>query len=619
MSPHTTRAASAAKAWARALALTAPIVTHPRRTLPTVIDELARRQGDGTALLSDTEWLTFADLARESLRFARWAGHHGVGPGDAVAFVMPNSAAYFAMWLGVTRARGIAALVNANLTGRALAHSLNAARPRHVVVHADLLDRVTAVQTDLQSAPRIWTYGARGPRRHPRIEDHLDTSVDALSVETDAAGPTIQDPALYLYTSGTTGLPKAAIVSHARVMQWTHWFAGLTDAGPGDRMYDCLPMYHSAGGVLAIGGMLVCGGSVVIRERFSAQRFWSDLIGWDCTLFQYVGELCRYLLGTPRHPGEADHRLRLCCGNGLRGDIWPLFQSRFRVPHILEFYASTEGNVALANVEGVPGSIGRVPPFLAHRFAGALVRIDDATGAPLRDAEGRCVPCGANEAGEAIGRISKDSSNVASWFEGYTDADASREKILRNVFAAGDAWCRTGDLMRRDERGFFTFVDRLGDTFRWKGENVATTEVADALRRCTGIAEAVVFGVRVPGTEGRAGMAAIVADERFDPAVLRRQLSAELPAYARPMFLRVCRQLDRTSTFKYATNALAKDGYDPAAIGDALYVDDAACDAYVPLDLPRYRLIQAGHYRGTTPCIPTDIALPSFPLPSASF
>ena len=378
-------------------------------------------------------------------------------------------------------------------------------------------------------------------------------------------------------------------------MQWSHWFAGLMDTRSSDRMYNCLPMYHSVGGVLATGAVLVGGGSVAIRERFSARQFWSDVVGWDCTLFQYIGELCRHLLHADPHPKEADHRIRMGCGNGMRPDVWNAFQERFAIPHILEFYAATEGNVSLVNVEGRPGAIGRIPPFLAHRFPATLVRYDADAEAPVRDARGRCVRCAPNEVGEAIGELPKDPSNVGRRFEGYTNEEASEQKVLRNVFEPGDAWFRTGDLMRRDEDGYFYFVDRIGDTFRWKGENVATSEVSEAICAFHGIRDANVYGVAIPGTDGRAGMATIVADDRrLDLAAFRTHLASRLPEYARPLFLRVRDDLAVTATFKHTKSALVREGYDPVAIDDALYFNDRERQAFVRLDKALYDRIQNG-------------------------
>jgi fatty-acyl-CoA synthase len=585
---------SSARAWARALERTAPIVRRPDRILPTVIEELAENLGDAPALLSEGVCLTYRALAQRSTRYARWAIEQELAKGDAVCLLMPNRPEYMAIWLGITRVGGVVALLNTNLAGPALAHCINIAAPRHLIVAVELIDRLTAVRPDLAGAPKIWVHGAAHDH-YPRIDSDIERYRGDSRPEAERRAVTIDDRALYIYTSGTTGLPKAANVSHARVMQWSHWFAGLMDVRSSDRMYNCLPMYHSVGGVLATGAVLVGGGSVAIRERFSARQFWSDVVRWDCTLFQYIGELCRYLLHTEPHPQEADHRIRMGCGNGLRPDVWNAFQERFAIPHILEFYAATEGNVSLVNVEGRPGAIGRIPPFLAHRFPATLVRYDADAGAPVRDAHGRCVRCAPNEIGEAIGQLSKDPSNVGRRFEGYTNEDASEKKILRNVFEPGDSWFRTGDLMRRDEDGYFYFVDRIGDTFRWKGENVATSEVSEAICGFQGIKEANVYGVAIPGTDGRAGMATIVADDRrLDLAAFRTHLVDRLPDYARPVFLRVRDDLAVTATFKHTKSALVHEGYDPVAIDDALYFNDRERQAFVRLDKALYDRIQKG-------------------------
>jgi fatty-acyl-CoA synthase len=331
-----------------------------------------------------------------------------------------------------------------------------------------------------------------------------------------------------------------------------------------------------------------------LQEKFSARRFWDDVARWDCTLFQYIGELCRYLLNAPVNANENAHRLRLAFGNGLRADIWRAFQTRFQIPHIVEFYAATEGTFSLINVEGEPGAIGRVPPFLAHRFPSALVKFDTTRGAPIRDAQGLCLPCARGETGEAIGKIGA-GSEAAARFEGYTNTGDSEAKVLRNVFAPGDAWFRTGDLMRQDDKGFFYFVDRIGDTFRWKGENVSTFEVAEALAACPGVAEATAYGVLISGADGRAGMATLVTGEGFDLGVLHKHIAAHLPAYARPLFLRLSQEIATTDTFKQKKAQLAREGFDPGKIADALYFDDG--NAYVPLDAALFAKINAGELR----------------------
>jgi fatty-acyl-CoA synthase len=583
------------KTWLRALETSGRLTSVANRTLPMLIDELAEQFGDAPALLSDRETFSYAGLARRVRQYARWALSQELQPGDTVALLMPNRPEYLAIWLGITRTGAVVSLLNTNLTGPSLAHCINIAAPKHIIVAAELEGCFTGAEWHLQGNAKVWNHGAACADR-----ERIDLAADALSsvplVGDEAPKVALSDRALLIYTSGTTGLPKAANVSHHRVLMWSGWFAGMMGSAPQDRLYDCLPMYHSVGGVVAIGGVLTGGGSVVLKEKFSAREFWSDVHRWDCTLFQYIGELCRYLLNAPPHPDETRHRLRLACGNGLRADVWTPFQARFAIPQILEFYAATEGNFSLYNVEGEPGSIGRIPPFLSHRFPAAIVRFDPAAGAPLRGDDGFCIPCPRGEPGEAIGKIASPKGETAR-FEGYTAAVETEKKVLRGVFEPGDAWFRTGDLMRMDARGFYYFVDRVGDTFRWKGENVSTGEVAAATSACPGVIEANVYGVAVPGADGKAGMAALVVDETFDLAALRRELATRLPAYARPVFIRIASELAATETFKQKKQDLAAEGFDPARVTDALYVDDAAAGAYVTLDAAMFTRIVGGDMR----------------------
>ena len=407
---------------------------------------------------------------------------------------------------------------------------------------------------------------------------------------------TINDAALFIFTSGTTGLPKAARITHSRVLRIMAGFAAASNASARDRMYNCLPMYHSNGGVIATGVALSVGGSVYIRDRFSASEFWSDAIARDCTMFIYVGELCRYLFNAPPSDKDRAHRIRLCVGNGLRPDIFSAFQQRFGIPNILEFYAATEGNVVLFNFDSHPGAVGRLPGWAARRFPAKIVAYDVDEGKEKRNAQGRCIECGANEAGELLSEILDDPSKPASRFDGYADPAATKAKILRDVFKPGDAWFRTGDLLRRDARGYYYFVDRIGDTFRWKGENVSTTEVAETIAVYPGVLEAIVYGVAVPGHEGRAGMAALVVDnvDAFDLAGLRALLIERLPAYARPVFLRFRPNLDLTGTFKPKKTELVAQGFDPARVDDAIFFDDRDRGVYARLDADFVAAVAAG-------------------------
>jgi fatty-acyl-CoA synthase len=584
---------NASRAWLRALEATANIGTAPTRTLPVVMQEGAQTFGDAPALISECECWSHRELSARMNRYARFALAHGIAHGDAVALMMPNRPEYLAIWLGISAVGGVVALLNTNLSGRALAHCINVVAPRHIIVAAELHEAFASARGALECAPTIWMHGA-GCWQIARIDQAVDTCSDAPLESGEGPRVTLDDRALYMYTSGTTGWPKAAIIDHRRLMNWSHWFAGMIGTTPADRMYDCLPLYHSVGGVVATGAVLVNGGSVVIREKFSASRFWDDVAHTECTLFQYIGELCRYLVNAPPHPHERAHRLRLCCGNGLSAGVWNTFQNRFAIPQILEFYAATEGNLSLYNAEGKPGAIGRVPPFLAHRFPVALVKIDAETGEPARGAHGFCMRCAPDEIGHALGRIGKGASGAGGRFEGYTSAAETEKKVLRNVFEPGDAWFATGDLMRRDAQGYFYFVDRIGDTFRWKGENVATSEVAEALSEFPAIADASVYGVSIPGMEGRVGMAALVPNGPMDLVALRAHLAARLPAYARPLFLRIRSRLDVTATFKHTKSDLVTEGYDPNRADDPLYFDHPARQAFVPLTPALYDEISTG-------------------------
>ena len=584
-------------AW-RTLRRTRPIGRNPRRIFPLVVDEIAARYGDKPALYSDRESLTYRALVARSHRYSRWALAQGLARGEVVALLMTNRPEYVAIWLGIIRAGGAVALLNTNLTGAALAHCIDIAMPRHVIAAGDLVEALASSDPYRKTAPRIWVHGEPPGMRsdHPRIDKAVE-SLDARPLaRRERPALTIEDKALFIYTSGTTGMPKAANINHFRLMLASHAFVGVMDARPHDRMYDCLPMYHTSGGVCATGAMLAVGGTVFIREKFSAREFWDDIARERCSLFMYIGELCRYLVNSPPHPKERAHRLRLCCGNGLRGDVWAQFLSRFGVP-ILEFYAATEGNVTLFNFDGKPGAVGRLPWFLKRSFPTRIVRFDLDRDEPLRNAQGLCEEAAPGETGEAVARIFDDPSMPAGRFEGYADAAETERKILRGVFEPGDAWFRSGDLMRRDADGYFYFVDRIGDTYRWKGENVSTTEVAETICGFAGVNDANVYGVAVPGHEGRAGMAAIVCDRGLDLKALRSYLAARLPDYARPVFLRVVEEIDVTATFKQRKLTLVKEGFDPACIGDPLYVDDPKRRAFAPIDEALYRRIVAGEMR----------------------
>jgi fatty-acyl-CoA synthase len=585
---------STAKVWLKAIERTSRIEANPSRLFADLIEEWASRQPDHPALLSDRESLNYRQLNERINRYARWALAQRIGKGETVCLLLSGQPDYLAAWLGLSKVGVVVALINTKLVGSSLAHCIDVADASHIIVGQDLEAAFEEIRPSLKRTPKVWRHGANEGKSDLKATlAVLDASSLTSSERRDV---TINDRALLIYTSGTTGLPKAASISHRRIQNWGGWFAGLTGASPDDRLFNCLPLFHSVGGVVAPCSMLAAGAAVVLSEKFSASTFWSDVVRWDCTLFQYIGELCRYLLNAPPSEFETQHRLRLACGNGLRGDIWEDFQERFSIPQILEFYAATEGNFSLYNVEGKPGAIGRIPPLLAHRFPAAIVRIDPETLTPLRNADGLCEPCAVGEAGEAVGRIGT-ADDAGGRFEGYTNSTDTEKKVLRDAFAKGDAWFRTGDLMKIDDGGFFHFVDRLGDTFRWKGENVATSEVNEAVLKCRGVIDATTYGVQIAGADGRAGMVALVIEAGFDLAEFSDHLARRLPAYACPVFVRLCTALDSTETFKQKKQDLVRAGFDPRTVTDPLFFRDPKSGAFLALDADRYTKVVQGIIR----------------------
>ena len=399
---------------------------------------------------------------------------------------------------------------------------------------------------------------------------------------TYRAAVRLGDPLYYIFTSGTTGLPKAALMSHLRFLNAGGVIAGLLDLTRADVLYNVLPLYHGAGGMVVVSAALHVGIPIVLKRRFSASEFWDDVRRHGVTAWYYIGEICRYLLNQPARPDDRDHPLRRMSGAGLKAQVWRQFQERFGIELICEGLGSTEANYGLTNVDNRVGSVGRLP--YPERSNIRVVRYDVERGDYLRSPGGALVLCKPGEVGELIAEV-LDGPGAAGFFEGYTSAEATQAKLLRDVFRPGDRWMRSGDLVRFDADDYFYFVDRVGDTYRWKSENVSTDEVAAVLGQFPGPAVANVYGVRVPGTEGRAGMVALTyADPRqFDPAAFHAFAAARLADYAVPVFVRISADADLTTTFKLRKIDLQRAGYDPGRTPDPLFVRDARAARYVPL------------------------------------
>lgn len=583
------------KAALRTLKRTTKVAKNTAYTFPHLMTDLAIEHGERPALISVETTLSFNQLNSRANQYARWALAQGVKKGDCIALLMPNKPEYVAAWLGIIRAGGVCSLLNTNLSGASLAHCINIVTPKAVIVDNELADIYESAVGHLDGDFKPWLYG--GTDRWADLDTALDEIRDDTLAGDEVVEMTTSDRALYIYTSGTTGLPKAANIVHYRIMTIMNGFSAATEASQNDRMYICLPLYHTAGGIIAIGITLTMGGSVFIRDKFSADEFWDDIVDNECTMFQYIGELCRYLLNSPIHPKENQHKLRLIDGNGLRPDIWEAFRDRFKIPFILEWYASTEGNAVFFNFDQKVGAIGRLPKWAEKKFVTEIVKYDQDTEMPVRDANGFVVKCAPNEVGEAISQILNDPSKPAQRFEGYADKVATEKKIIRGAFEEGDAWFRTGDLIRKDEMGYFYFIDRIGDTFRWKGENVATSEVSEALTVFKGVLEANVYGVSVKGNDGRAGMVSLVVDDTFDMEKFYVHVTDALPAYARPVFLRIQKEIESTGTFKQRKVDLVKEGFEPQKITDRLAFNHRGKNRFVPLDAALYEEIQSGSVR----------------------
>jgi fatty-acyl-CoA synthase len=554
----------------RTLARVKSIDPDSQNLLCDDLEAAVARWRDRPAITFEGRTLNYGELDAMANRFAHWGKSLNLRRGQTVALFMPNRVEYFAIWYGLSKIGVVTALINNQLAGLPLAHCLNISGASHLVLDAETADVYEAARPLLEKPLQQWVLGpARGDQRD--LSQALKSCSQLQPDRRMREDMRARDTLILIFTSGTTGMPKAARITHVRGQLYMRGFAGSTDARESDRIYVALPLYHATGGLCAIGAALLNGGSLVLKRRFSASHFWQEIVAERCTMFVYIGELCRYLVNQPPSDYETRHKVRLAFGNGLRPDIWPVMMQRFRIPKILEFYGATEGNVSLFNFDGREGAVGRAPRWLRSRFNVRVIRFDVEGEKPVRGANGFCIEATPGEVGECIGKIGRDAR---AQYTGYVDKAASEKKVLHNVFEKGDAWFATGDLMRTDADGYLYFVDRIGDTFRWKGENVSTNEVAERLQAAPGVLQANVYGVTVEGAEGRAGMAALVVDDTFDIKAFGVHIAQDLPTYAQPLFVRILPAIETTGTFKMRKMDLVADGYDPTKVRGPLFFHD---------------------------------------------
>ncbi len=559
-------------------------------TLAAQLERRSQRQPERLFVIYKDRKYTYQQANQLINRHAHAYKSLGVEKGDVVALDLENRPEFYWHFFGLNKIGAVASLINTNAAGDVLAHALRVCAPARIVVgsevwpaFADVRDKLDGIAADAFDVDMDPEHPAEGIDRPP-WQQRVDAASDENPPETGRH--TLADTAAYIYTSGTTGMPKPAVIKHHRFYRAGRIWGGLAFRfEKTDILYNCLPLYHSNGIMLASGCAISYGIPIALGRKFSATRFWDEIRAHDASAFMYIGELCRYLLNQPPSPRDREHRVRAMSGNGLRPELWEPFQRRFGIERISEWYASTEGNAITINPGGTGGSVGPLLPKMA------LVRWDDDRQDFVRNAKGRLIKCKMNQPGILLAKITPRQS-----FDGYTDAGATETKIVRNAFKQGDAWFNTGDMLRYNWQRRLFFVDRLGDTFRYKGENVSTFEVEQQLCKWAPVAEANVYGVTVAGTEGRAGMASLVLvnGEEFDPAAFRAHVDEALPSYARPLFLRICSQLESTSTLKIKKVDLQKQGFDPSIISDPLYIRHPDRNAYVPLDQSLHRQLQQG-------------------------
>lgn len=531
-----------------------------KTSIGKVFQERAAQYADRVFLKFGDERITYREANETVNRYAAVLAAKGVGHGDVVGVMLRNSPDAVLLMLAIVKCGAVAGMLNYHQRGKVLAHSIGLLDATAVVAESDLIEHVTECGAE-----------AKGLITVEELRRLASTAPTTNPASTSAV--LAKDKAFYIFTSGTTGMPKASVMTHYR---WLRALAGFGGLGlrlhSDDTLYCCLPLYHNNALTVSVGSALNSGAALALGKSFSASRFWDEVISYDATAFVYIGEICGYLLNQPPKPTDRAHKVRVIVGNGLRPAIWDEFTQRFGIPRVCEFYAASEGNTAFVNVFNVSKSTGICPSPVA------FVEYDADSGEPARGADGRLRRVKRGEPGLMLSKI-----NALQPFDGYTDKAASEKKLVRNAFKDGDVWFNTGDLMRSQGLGHAAFADRLGDTFRWKGENVATTEVEAAVASNPLIEECTVFGVEVPGAGGRAGMAAVQLKDgkEFDGKALADAFYDHLPAYAVPLFVRVVPELAHTSTFKSQKVDLRKQGYG-ADIEDPMYVLAGRDEGYVP-------------------------------------
>ncbi|XP_067827330.1 long-chain fatty acid transport protein 2-like [Heptranchias perlo] len=542
-------------------------------------------------LLFEGRLITYSDLDRHSNKVARAVqARTALKEGDCVAILLGNEPLFVSLWFGLAKLGCTVAFLNYNIRGKSLLHCFQSSGAQVLIAGSGLRSSVEEVLPALREGnvtvfildDKCTTEGIEN------LNDKIQAASDQPMPLSLRSHVTLHSPFVYIYTSGTTGLPKAAIISHARALNVAHLFTinGLSST---DVIYLTLPLYHSAGSLIGIGSCIYQGATVVLRRKFSASQFWDDCRRYNVTVILYIGEVLRYLCNVPKKDSDRDHKVRIATGNGTRADVWKEFLNRFGDIQIYEFYGATEGNIGFLNYVSKIGASGRVNFLTRKALPFHLVKYDSEREIPIRDTNGHCIEVATGEAGLLISKITAKTP-----FIGYLGSRTLTEKKhLTDVFCMGDLYFNTGDLLMLDHDNFIYFHDRIGDTFRWKGENVSSSEVADVLLMLDFVQEVCVYGVVVPGNEGRVGMAAIQlqSGKDLDGAQLYEHVVAHLPNYSRPRFLREQSRIETTGTFKHYKVVMVQEGFNPNTVHDTLYFLDDKKRTYIQLDQDIYNCI----------------------------
>ena len=561
-------------------------------------EQATLRNPDGPALLQGEVALTYFQVNQWANRIAHHLIAQGIRKGDVVAVFIENRPELLVTILAVAKVGAISALLNTSQTRDTLAHSLNLVAPAAIIVGEELVPAFSAVRERVSiEAARTWFVADRDTFSHPGIAPDGFINLMTASADSSSANPAssqqvfFDDPCFYIYTSGTTGLPKAGVFKHGRWMRSSASFGLIAlDMRPDDVVYCTLPLYHATGLCVCWGSAISGASGFAIRRKFSASQFWNDVRKYRATTLGYVGELCRYLVDQPPSADDSQHRVTKMIGNGLRPGAWGEFKTRFAVNHICELYAASDGNIGFTNILNFDNTVG------FSLMSWELAAYDHDSGAPVRQANGFMRKVGKGEQGLLLAKIDDKAP-----LDGYTDPEKTAKVVLHDVFVKGDCYFNTGDLLRNIGFGHAQFVDRLGDTYRWKGENVSTTEVENILLQHPHISEAVAYGVEIHNTNGRAGMAAITPAESLatlDFSELLAFARQQMPAYAVPLFLRVKVKMETTGTFKYQKTRLKDEGFDPGRTGDdPIYAWLPGSETYVQVTEQVLREIRGGKHR----------------------